>query len=213
MEDKIDVISLNKKAWNNVAKKYEQAKYGKTNLLTEFFCKELPENAYILDLGSGTGLPFAKFFVEKGFKVLGIDISSQMIKMAKENVPNADFRELSMTDLDHVNEFDGVFSNYSMLLLNPSLFKDVANRIVKSLKNNGLFYLALNEPRKEGGNLDDDVVVKIMGEKMYSRAYTEKEILEIFTPLGMSLLKIHREVISTQEFGVEHCLRILFKKL
>jgi len=137
MKENLDVISLNKKAWNNVSKKYEQAKYAKINPLAEFFCKNRPENAYILDLGSGTGLPFAKLFVDKGFKVLGIDISAQMVKISQRNVPNAEFRKLSMTELDYVNEFDGVFSNYSMLLLNPLLFKDVAKRIVKSLKNNG----------------------------------------------------------------------------
>ncbi|KKM83282.1 hypothetical protein LCGC14_1311050 [marine sediment metagenome] len=52
-----------------------------------------------------------------------------------------------------------------------------------------------------------------MGEKMYSRAYTEKEVLEIFTPLGMNLLRIYREVISTKEFGVELSMKFLFKKL
>ena len=117
-----------------------------------------------------------------------------------------------MIELDYVNKFDGVFSNYSMLLLNPPLFKDVAKMLVKSLKNKGLLYLALNEPKEEGFKLDEDVVVEIMGEKMYSRTYTEKEILDIFTPLGMNLLRIYREVISTKEFGIEHCMRLLFKK-
>ncbi len=135
-----------------------------------------------------------------------------MVKLSQKNVLNAEFREISMIELDYVNKFDGVFSNYSMLLLNPPLFKDVAKILVKSLKNKGLLYLALNEPKEEGFNLDEDVVVEIMGEKIYSRTYTEKEILDIFTPLGMNLLRIYREVISTKEFGVEHCLRFLFKK-
>ncbi|MHA1242396.1 MAG: class I SAM-dependent methyltransferase, partial [Promethearchaeota archaeon] len=64
-----------------------------------FFCRELPERASILDIGSGTGLPFAKLFLEKGFNYLGVDISSQMIKIARKNVPLAKFKELSMTDL------------------------------------------------------------------------------------------------------------------
>ena len=212
MKKDLDIVSLNKKAWNNVAKKYAQAKYSKINPLTELFCKKLPENAFILDLGSGTGLPFAKYFVDKGFKVLGIDISTEMIKISKINVPNAEFRELSMIELDFVNKFDGIFSNYSMLLLNPTLFKDAAKKIVKSLKINGLLYLALNEPREKNANLDNDVVVKILGEEMYSRAYIEEEILTILTPLGLNLLKIHREIISSKEFGIEHCMRLLFKK-
>jgi SAM-dependent methyltransferase len=213
MENKVDVISLNKKAWNKVARKYEKAKYGKINPLVEHFCDLLPKNGYILDLGAGTGLPFAKHFVEKGFSVLGVDISARMVELAQKNVPQAEFRELSMTDISYENEFDGVFSNYSLLLLDPTLFKEVAKKIVKSLKKNGIFYLALNEPEQDSTNLDEDVIVEIMGAKMYSRAYTEKEILDIFTPLGMKCLKIRRETIKSKEFGIEHALRFLFRKL
>ena len=210
MKDKLDVISLNKKAWNKVAQKYEKVKYGKINPLVECFCDFLPKNGYILDLGAGTGVPFAKYFVEKGFRVLGVDISAKMIELAQKNVPQADFRELSMTELDYQNKFNGVFSNYSMLLLDPPSFKEVARKIVKSLKKHGILYLALNEPEKEEVNLDKDVIVEIMGAKMYSRAYTEKEILEVFTPLGMKCLEISRETIKSKEFGVEHALRFLF---
>ncbi|MFX1497102.1 MAG: class I SAM-dependent methyltransferase [Promethearchaeota archaeon] len=213
MKEKLDLISLNKKAWNNVAKIYEQSKYGKLNILAELFCEKLPEKALILDLGSGTGLPFAKYFVDKGLKVLGIDISAKMVKLSQENVPKADFRELSMTDLDYIDKFDGIFSNYSMLCLSPPLFKDVANRLEKALKSKGLLYIALNEPRKAGLNLDEHVFVEIMGHQMYSRAYTEKEVLDTFIPLGLTLLKIHREVINSKEFGIEHCMRFLFKKM
>ncbi|KKN03049.1 hypothetical protein LCGC14_1111510, partial [marine sediment metagenome] len=73
-----------------------------------------------------------------------------MVKLSQKNVLNAEFREISMIELDYVNKFDGVFSNYSMLLLNPPLFKDVAKILVKSLKNKGLLYLALNKPKEEG---------------------------------------------------------------
>ena len=212
MDKKINLISLNKKAWNNVAEKYNDANYGSLNPLVEYFCDELPKNGSILDLGSGTGLPFAKLFIEKGFIVLGVDISSQMIKIAQKNVPLTNFKELSMTDLDYDKKFDGVFSSYSMLLLSPQLFKDVANRIVKSLKNNGLLYLSLNEPRVEGEDVDKEVIAEIMGEKMYSRAYREEEILTIFSPLGMKPLKIHHEIQTSNIFGIEHMIAFVFKK-
>ncbi|MFX1502864.1 MAG: class I SAM-dependent methyltransferase [Promethearchaeota archaeon] len=212
MKKKLDIISLNKKAWNNSAKIYEQAKYGDLNELAVLFCEKLPQKALILDLGSDTGRPFTKYFVDKGIKFLGIDISSEMIKLSQENVPEANFKELSMTDIDYINKFDGIFSNYSMLCLSPPLFKDVAIRLEMALKINGLLYIALNEPREVEQNPDEDVLVEIMGEKMYSRAYTEKEVLETFTPLGLTLLKIHREIVNSKEFGIEYCMRLLFKK-
>ncbi|GAH57079.1 unnamed protein product, partial [marine sediment metagenome] len=98
MDGKINIISLNKKAWNDVAEKYAKAKLTYFNPLIDYFCNNLPKKGFILDLGSGTGLPFAKLFVEKGFNVLGVDISFQMIKIAQKNVPLANFKELSMTD-------------------------------------------------------------------------------------------------------------------
>ena len=212
MDDKLNIISLNRKAWNNVAEKYAKAKLTNFNPLIDFFCNNIPKNGLVLDLGSGTGLPFAKLFVEKGFDVLGVDISSQMIKIAQKNVPLANFKELSMTDLDYNKKFDGVFSSYSMLLLSPQLFRDVAKKIAKSLKNNGLLYLSLNEPRVEGEDVDKEVIVELMGAKMYSRAYREKEIFTIFSSLGMKLLKTHHEIQTSKEFGIEYIIAFVFKK-
>jgi len=136
-----------------------------------------------------------------------------MIKIAKKNVPFANFKELSMTDLNLTEEFDGVFSHYTMLLLNPDMFKDVARRIVESLKSNGFLYLSLNEPRVKNADLDEDVICEIMGERMYSRAYTEEEILDIFTSLGLKKLQIYRETQNSEEFGTEHMIAIVFRKL
>lgn len=213
MDKKLNIISLNRKAWNNVAEKYDNAKYSKLNSAIDFFCRELPERGSILDIGSGTGLPFAKLFLEKGFNYLGVDLSSQMIKIARKNVPLAKFKEMSMTDLDYDKKFDGVFSHYSMLLLNPQLFKDVAKRIAKSLKENGLFYLSLNEPMVKDADLDEDVICEIMGETMYSRAYTEEEILDVFTPLGLKKLQIYRETQNSEEFGTEYMIVFVFQKI
>ena len=213
MDIKLNIISLNRKAWNNVAEKYNDANYSKLNPAFDFFCKELPERGSVLDIGSGTGLPFAKMFLEKGFRYLGVDISSQMVKIARKNVPLAKFKEISMTDLNYNKEFDGVFSHYSMLLLSPQLFKSVAKRVVKSLKWNGLFYISLNEPKVKDADLDEDVICEIMGETMYSRAYTEEEILDVFTSLELKKLQIFRETQNSEEFGTEYMIAFVFQKI
>ena len=212
MNKEVNVISLNQKAWNNVAEKYNESNYNSQNPLVEYFCEFLPLHGSVLDLGSGTGIPFAKLFVERGFNYLGIDISSQMVKIAQENVPSANFIEMSMTDINFQNRFDGVFSSYSMLLLNSVLLKDAAKKIDKALKNDGLLYISLNEAPEEEMDLDRNVLVKIMGELMYSRAYTEEEINNIFSPLGLKKIKTHREILSSEEFGIEHMMVMIFKK-
>ncbi|MFX1592291.1 MAG: class I SAM-dependent methyltransferase [Promethearchaeota archaeon] len=212
MNDDLDIIKLNKKAWDNAAKIYNKEFHGKVYTLFNYFCENLPKKGHILDLGSGTGLPYSKLLIERGFSVLGIDISVEMIKIARKNVPQAKFNEMSMTDLNFNEEFDGIFSSYSMLLLNPSLFKKTAKKIVHALKRGGIFYLCLNGPWIEGADIDRDVIIEFKGEKMYSRPYSKQEIFNIFIPFGMKLLKFEREVITSETFGKENMNTYIFKK-
>lgn len=52
-----------------------------------------------------------------------------------------------------------------------------------------------------------------MGETMYSRAYTEEELLDILSPLGLKCLKVYRKILNSKEFGIEHMLVMVFKKV
>ena len=154
MEHEKNIIALNKQAWERVADTYAKRDPIEVSPVFELFCNRLPSKSRVLDVGCGTGVPFTKFLVERGHQVVGIDISSRMILFAKKNVPQATFRELSMTEIDYEEEFDGVIASYSMLLLDPLRFKDVAHKIIQSLKSGGLLYISLNEPGEEGGDVD-----------------------------------------------------------
>ncbi|MFW9783739.1 MAG: class I SAM-dependent methyltransferase [Candidatus Heimdallarchaeota archaeon] len=211
MKDNIDIITLNKKAWDNAARIYNEEFDGKVHNLFNYYCEKLPKGGYVLDLGSGTGIPYTKLLIERDFKVLGIDLSTEMIKIARKNVPNAKFKVMSMIDLNFKNKFDGIFSSYSMLQLNPSLFKETAAKIVQALKRGGIFYLCLNGPWKEDANLDEDVLINFKGKKMYSRPYSKTEILNTFIPLSLKLLKFEREIITSKVFGRENMNTYIFR--
>ena len=47
----------------------------------------VPASGKVLDLGCGTGEPLAKFFIEKGFKITGVDGSKKMIEICKKRFP------------------------------------------------------------------------------------------------------------------------------
>lgn len=208
----MNIIDLNKKAWDNIGEKAASPYMNKSRYLKLFndFCNRLPKNADILDLGCGPGLPVTKELVNRGFNVTGIDISDTMIKFARKNVPEAKYMRISMTDIDFNNEFDGVISSYTMLCLDPDNFKITAERIVESLKDCGLFLLSLNEPSPD--HIDGDDYSNIMGEDMYSRPYTEKEIRKIFSALDMDILTLDRETVESDEYGKEYCLMVLLQK-
>ncbi len=167
---------------------------------------------HILDLGCGTGLPYAKHLVENGFNVLGVDLSEEMVKVASKNVPGVTFVQLSMSEIPYMDEFHGVISSFSMLLLSPDLFKETASRVHSALVDGGYFYLSLNEPASESDDPESEVFVNIMGQDMYSKGYTVKEIEGVFRSLDFSLVKFHREVQVSEEFGEEHVIEFIYKK-
>lgn len=209
----MNVITRNKQAWERVADTFAKRASVEVSRTFEFFCSELSKRARVLDVGCGTGVPFAKYLVERGHQVVGIDIASRMVQIARMNVPQATFRELSMTDLAYKEEFAGVVASYTMLMLDPPRFKDVAQKIVNSLMKGGVFYLSLNEPGEEGVDVDGEALVEIMGEPMYSRAYTKEEVCGVFVPLGLKLLKFQRQTICSKEFGEEHMIEFVFKRI
>ncbi len=209
-----DLLDLNKRAWDNLAEKYD----GRTTSLKAFsdtfttYIGKLPEKGKVLDLGCGTGLPYARYLVESGFDVLGVDLSEEMVKVASKNVPEAKFVQLSMNEITYRDEFDGVVSSFSMLLLPPDLFRETASRIYSALVEGGHLYLSLNEPANISDDPDSEVYVDIMGQDMYSRAYTVEEIEGYFQPLGLSLVEFNREVQVSEEFGEEHVIEFIYQK-
>lgn len=57
------------------------------------------QHGLIVDLGCGSGLS-ARAFVNSGYRVLGIDISEEMLKIARTRVPEADFRLGSVFEVE-----------------------------------------------------------------------------------------------------------------
>jgi len=107
------------------------------------FLEYLPENTRILDLGCGSGRD-ARIFSERGYEVIGIDLSAKLLEIAQKEAPFVSFEVMDMRKLRFDNEFfGGVWSVASMLHL-PKLdipqCLDECNRI---LKTNGVIYVGV----------------------------------------------------------------------
>ncbi|CAO3437939.1 class I SAM-dependent DNA methyltransferase [Azospirillum endophyticum] len=74
------------------------------------FQELLPCGGAVLDLGCGSADPLARYFIERGFAVTGIDTSLPLLGLARERFPKhrwflSDMRELSLPE-----RFDGILA-------------------------------------------------------------------------------------------------------
>ena len=83
------------------------------------FLAMLPNNGTILDLGCGAGEPIARYFIESGYRVTGVDFSESMLRIARERRPDHEWISADMRDLSLGKRFDGVIAWDSFFHLSP----------------------------------------------------------------------------------------------
>ena len=72
--------------------------FNTTPILADF-ADDLPVGGRILDVGCGAGEPTARYFVDRGDTVTGIDVSERMLTLARRQVPEAMFQTMDMRNL------------------------------------------------------------------------------------------------------------------
>jgi SAM-dependent methyltransferase len=79
----------------------------------------LPSGAAVLDIGCGSGVPIARFFVDYGFALTGVDAAPAMIGICRERFPEAEWVVADMRRLALARHFDAVFAWDSLFHLPP----------------------------------------------------------------------------------------------
>jgi SAM-dependent methyltransferase len=82
---------------------------------------------HVLDLGCGPGKPIARSLLDLGYRVTGVDASREMLRLARENCPDAQLIHGDMINLDLPGPYDGIVAWDSLFhvprLHHESLFK------------------------------------------------------------------------------------------
>lgn len=149
----------------------------------DLFTSLLPKGAHILDVGCGGGRD-AKFFIKKGFKVTGIDMSSVLINIAKKEVPKANFKVKDILKLDFpVNSFDAIWGEAVILHLKRKDVSKAIKNLYKVLKPGGFLYLSVKKGKGEAY-----VKEKLSGghERFYTY-FTKKELVDLCKKQGLKV--------------------------
>jgi len=157
------------------------------------FIKLLPNNnKKVLDAGCAAGRD-SKILAEKGAEMTGLDISSELLKIAKKDLPNIAFKQGSFLSLPFEdNSFGGIWSHAS--LLHCGTLDDVLTALkefYRVLIKDGILhvFVKVNTQNKKF----DVVTDAISHHDRFFQYFTNNELKDLLHKSGFKLIKMENE--------------------
>jgi len=123
------------------------------------FRRLIPAGGKILDLGCGAGVPIASYLIRHGHSIVGLDASSNMIDMARDNIPSGDWRLGDMRSFDFPERFHGIIGWNSFFHLTREEQRIALPNIAKHLHSEGALILTVGPHEGEvAGCIGDDPI-------------------------------------------------------
>lgn len=155
------------------------------------FAKLLVKNATVLDVGCGAGRD-TNFLHKKGFDVTGLDLSTGLIKIARNSYPKLDFILGNMTSLPFKdNSFDGVWSHASLLHLES--IEDVKNALSefkRVLTNKGILHILVKA--QIGSDKTAVVSDNLSKHDRFFQYFTVSEVKSLLSVLNFKIVYINQ---------------------
>lgn len=161
------------------------------------FLRKLPKVSRILDLGCGSGVA-ARYFTGQKMKVVGVDISKEMLSLAKEQAPDASFICADMETVDFPTQsFHGISAFFSFLHLPKEQVIQILYRSRAWLvEERGVMAIAVVEGTDEG--LCEDFMGK--GVRAYLSYFQKEEMKYMLSDAGFDVTSIDAVQISEKGF-------------
>lgn len=141
----------------------------------------LKSGATILDLGCGMGEPIAKYFIDQGYQVTGVDGCSELIAMAKKRFPKEEFCIADMRDLSLKNTFDAIVMWNSFFHLTSDEQHQMFRVFVRHINTDGILLFTT-------GSTAGEVWSDNGGENLYHASLSPDEYKRTLQKYGFALL-------------------------
>lgn len=184
-----DITKANIRAYDKTAKEYDEwaNSYNMRSAYEQFKEYMGTTEGMIIDVGSGTGRD-ARALTEMGYDVHGVDLSDNMLELAKIKARNATFHKMDFRDLDfHDNTFDGFWANASLFLVVRPELEESIKELYRVTRRGGTGYLSF----KEGEGAKVKEVDKET--KKHQEMYSYSEVRDLLKEIGFRVLLTERK--------------------
>lgn len=123
-------------------------------------CEVAGDTAHVLELGCGSGQPVARFFIERGDRVTGVDFSTEMLEISRARFPEMRWIQADMRKIGLEEEFDTLIAWDSFFHLSPDDQRKMFPIFQRHLRIGGalMFTSGVYEAEQVGGDLFGDVL-------------------------------------------------------
>jgi SAM-dependent methyltransferase len=174
--------------WIHDSRVEERARY------TSVLLDGLPAGAEVLDLGCGAGVPTTQALARR-FKVTGVDISTRQIALARQDVPEAQFIQADITQLDIAPaSFDAVSAFYAIIHVPRQEQSKLLRDIASWLRPGGLLVATMGA-RSMKADYDED----FLGARMYWSSFDSETNRRLVEEAGLHVISAREE--TAEEFG------------
>ena len=146
------------------------------------FAGDLEAGARVLELGCGAGVPSTKELALR-FRVVGVDISTRQVELARRNVPDAEFIQADVAEVEFPDaSFDGVAALYAISHVPREQHAQLFANVFRWLAPGGLFLATL-------GAVDSpDWIGPWLEEEMFFSSYGAEANRRMLRTTGFELL-------------------------
>ncbi len=147
----------------------------------------LPRHPHILEVGCASGRE-SKYFLKKGARVVGVDLSKNLLRIAKRENPKARYICANFLHMPiHNNVFDGTFAHAALVHLEKiSEVKKALQEFHRVLKPGGILYVRV---KKQMGQAKTAIVSDTLSRhKRFFRYFTQDEMRRYMTKAGFNIV-------------------------
>ncbi|MCY3912669.1 MAG: class I SAM-dependent methyltransferase [Chloroflexi bacterium] len=139
-----------RRGYDACARVYHESRRAQAPIEIRGLLEPLEDGAAVLDVGCGAGVPIARSLAER-HRVTGVDVSPEMVRLARRHVPSGDFRCADvMSTTFEPSSFDAVVALYSIFHVpreaQPALFR----RLHRWLRLGGYLLCTLSHHSEPG---------------------------------------------------------------
>jgi len=150
----------------------------------EFLGELLSPGARVLDLGCGAGVGITQALAAR-YRVTGVDLSREQLKVARKAVPNATFLRGDMTTVAfRKGSFDAITSFAAMIHVPREEHRTLFRHVHRWLRPGGILLVTLGTD--DGVSSDDD---RFMGVPMYWSQFDARTARGLVRDSGFRILR------------------------